>query len=124
MTSLGPGDHTRVRRLPEKATYDADTIFAIIDAAPFVQISAVVGDLAMSLPTLAGRDGHTLYVHGSPSNAILRAALGAGRVHLTATCYDGIRLARSAFERRHSCRRQLRPVVSTDGPKLHKNGRL
>ncbi len=98
MTSLGPGDHTRVRRLPEKATYDADTIFAIIDDAPFVQISAVVGDLAMALPTLAGRDGHTLYVHGSPSNAILRAALAAGRMHLTATCYDGIRLARSAFE--------------------------
>ena len=98
MTSLGPGEHTRVRRLPEKATYDADTIFAIIDGAPFVQLAAVVGDLAMTLPTLAGRDGHTLYVHGSQSNALLRAAVAAGRVHLTATCYDGLRLARSAFE--------------------------
>jgi nitroimidazol reductase NimA-like FMN-containing flavoprotein (pyridoxamine 5'-phosphate oxidase superfamily) len=87
-----------VRRLPEKATYLTDDIFGIIDDAPFVTIAALVGDLAMSLPTLAGRVDHTLYVHGSQSNAILKAALAAGRVNLTATCYDGIRLARSAFE--------------------------
>ena len=52
----------------------------------------------MALPTLHYREGHTLYVHSSQSNAILRNALGADHVAVTATLYDGIRLARSGFE--------------------------
>ena len=95
---LGPGDHTRLRRLPEKAAYDAATVYAILDEAPYVHLAAVVDGLAMSLPTLHLREGNTLYVHSSKSNALVRSALAAGRVSLTATLYDGLRLARSGFE--------------------------
>jgi len=98
MTDLGPGAHTRVRRLPTKARYDESTIFEILDLAPYCHVSALVGDLPMALPTLHYREGHTLYVHSSQSNAILRNALGADHVAVTATLYDGIRLARSGFE--------------------------
>lgn len=98
MTTLGPGDHTRVRRLPEKARYDADTIEAIIDAAPFCHVAATVNGVAMALPTLHLRDGDTLYVHANKSNALLRAALDLGEAAVTMTLYDGIRLARSGFE--------------------------
>jgi len=98
MTDLGPGAHTRVRRLPTKARYDESTIFEILDLAPYCHVSALVGDLPMALPTLHYREGHTLYVHSSQSNAILRNALCADHVAVTATLYDGIRLARSGFE--------------------------
>jgi len=98
MTTLGPGEHTRLRRLPEKAHYDAETINAIIDQAPFCHVAAIVNGLAMALPTLHLREGTTLYVHASQSNALLRAALAHGRAALTMTIYDGLRLARSGFE--------------------------
>ena len=43
---LGPGPHTRVRRLPEKARYDEDTINAILDEARFCTLAGVVDGLA------------------------------------------------------------------------------
>jgi nitroimidazol reductase NimA-like FMN-containing flavoprotein (pyridoxamine 5'-phosphate oxidase superfamily) len=52
----------------------------------------------MALPTLHAREGSTLYLHGSRSNAIMRAILDAGRASVSVTLYDGLRLARSGFE--------------------------
>jgi uncharacterized protein len=98
MSVLGPGPHTRVRRLPKKAHYDEETIFAILDAAMMCHVAAVVGDTPMALPTLHARDGRTLYLHGSPSNAILKAVAKSGHGFVTVTLFDGLRLARSAFE--------------------------
>ncbi|MDH2903374.1 MAG: pyridoxamine 5'-phosphate oxidase family protein [Actinomycetota bacterium] len=95
---LGPGPHTRVRRLPEKALYDAATVFDIVDAALMCHVAATVDGLAMALPTLHARVGTTIYLHGSKSNALFRAVLDAGVASLSVTIYDGLRLARSAFE--------------------------
>jgi hypothetical protein len=95
---LGPGPHTRVRRLPEKAAYDEETVFAIIDAALMCHVAGVVDSLAMALPTLHHRVGRTLYVHGSRSNALLHAVLASGVASASVTIYDGLRLARSGFE--------------------------
>lgn len=96
--SLGPGPHTRVRRLPEKAAYDESTVFAIVDGSMVCHLAAVVDGLAVSLPTLHQRVGRTLYVHANRSNALLRSVLGAGVASLTVTIFDGLRLARSGFE--------------------------
>ena len=96
--SLGPGPRTRVRRLPEKAAYDEATVFSIIDAASMCHVAAIVEGLAMTLPTLHVRVGRTIYIHGSKSNALLRAVIDAGVASLSVTIYDGLRLARSAFE--------------------------
>ncbi len=95
---LGPGPHTRVRRLPEKARYDEDTINAILDEARFCTLAGVVDGLAMALPTLHAREGRTLYLHGSQSNALMKSVLAARRAALCVTIYDGLRLARSGFE--------------------------
>lgn len=84
--------------MPGKATYDAATIFAIVDGAPMCHVAATVDGIAMALPTLHARVGTTIYPHGSKSNAIFRAALDAGIASLSMTVYDGLRLARSAFE--------------------------
>lgn len=93
-----PHSRTRVRRLPEKARYDLATVHQILDDAVMCHVAANVDGLAMTLPTLHVREGSTLYVHGSQSNALLRAALAQGDVFVTATLYDGLRLARSGFE--------------------------
>ncbi len=95
---LGPGPHTRVRRLPKKASYDAGVILAILDEAPFCHVAAVVEGRAVTLPTLHARDGRTLYLHGSQSNALLKAIVESGEACVSATLFDGLRLARSGFE--------------------------
>jgi nitroimidazol reductase NimA-like FMN-containing flavoprotein (pyridoxamine 5'-phosphate oxidase superfamily) len=95
---LGPGPHSRVRRLPKKASYDAGVIYAILDEAPFCHVAAVVEGRAVTLPTLHARDGRTLYLHGSQSNALLKAIVESGEACVSVTLYDGLRLARSGFE--------------------------
>jgi nitroimidazol reductase NimA-like FMN-containing flavoprotein (pyridoxamine 5'-phosphate oxidase superfamily) len=95
---LGPGPKTRVRRLPAKANYERDVIFAIIDEAPLCHVAAIVQGSAMVIPTLHARDGRTLYLHGSPSNAVMKAAVERGEACVSMTLYDGLRLARSGFE--------------------------
>lgn len=96
--SLGPGPRTRVRRLPAKARYDEPTVHAILDEARFCHVAAVVEGRALALPTLHAREGRVLYLHGSPANAVLRSVVAAGEACVTATLYDGLRLARSGFE--------------------------
>ncbi|HUZ41106.1 MAG TPA: pyridoxamine 5'-phosphate oxidase family protein [Acidimicrobiales bacterium] len=95
---LGPGPKTRVRRLAEKANYDADVIFAVIDEAPLCHVAAIVKGHAQVIPTLHAREGHTLYLHGSPSNAVMTAVVESGEACVSVTLYDGLRLARSGFE--------------------------
>ena len=95
---LGPGPRTRVRRLPQKATHESATVEAILDEARFCHVAAVVDGRAVTLPTLHAREGRTLYLHGSQSNALMRAVVDAGQVCVSVMLYDGLRLARSGFE--------------------------
>jgi nitroimidazol reductase NimA-like FMN-containing flavoprotein (pyridoxamine 5'-phosphate oxidase superfamily) len=95
---LGPGSRTRVRRLPDKANYDEETIFAILDEARLCHVAATVHGKPLALPTLHAREGHTIFLHGSPSNEVLKSVVRANEAFITATLYDGLRLARSGFE--------------------------
>ena len=96
--TLGPGEHTRVVRLPKKANYDEKVIHAILDEARMCHVAGIVGGKAMALPTLHARKGSTLYLHGSQSNALMKSVLLSGEAFVTVTHYDGLRLARSGFE--------------------------
>jgi uncharacterized protein len=95
---LGPGPKTRVRRLPTKANYERDVIYAVLDEAPFCHVAAIVNGSATMIPTLHAREGETVYLHGSPSNAVMKAVLERGEACIAVTLYDGLRLARSGFE--------------------------
>jgi len=95
---LGPGPRSRVRRLAQKANYDAEVIFSILDEARWCHVAAMVEGRAVAQPTLHARDGRTLYLHGSQSNAVMRAVVQSGEACVTVTLYDGLRLARSGFE--------------------------
>lgn len=97
-SSLGPGARTKVRRLAKKASYDEDVIFAILDEARLCHVAVIVDTKAVALPTLHAREDRTLYVHGSPSNEVMKALVRDGEAFVTVTLYDGLRLARSGFE--------------------------
>jgi uncharacterized protein len=100
-----PTKQTRLRRLPERATYDQETIHAILDEGFICHVGFVVDEQPHVIPTGYVRVGETIYLHGSSGS---RLGLRPGMpICVTVTLLDGIVLARSAFH--HSF--QYRSVV-------------
>ena len=93
---LTPTDRTKVRRLPERGTYDRAVIDQVIDEAYIAHVGFVVDGEPRVLPMTYGRDGDDLYLHGAVGNAMLRALVD-GEMCVTITLLDGLVLARSAF---------------------------
>ncbi|WP_329035327.1 pyridoxamine 5'-phosphate oxidase family protein [Streptomyces sp. NBC_00178] len=95
-----PTERTVPSRSRERASYDKETVHAILDAAYLCHLGFVREGAPVVLPTLFGRIGERLYVHGSTGSRPLRAAGTADpglAVCLTVTHVDGLVLARSAF---------------------------
>jgi nitroimidazol reductase NimA-like FMN-containing flavoprotein (pyridoxamine 5'-phosphate oxidase superfamily) len=91
---------SRVRRHPERAHYDRETVFAILDAALLCHIGYIIDGLPYVTPTLFWRDGERLYWHGSSASRMLRTQAKGIPVSLTVSHVDGLILGRCAF--RHS----------------------
>jgi uncharacterized protein len=88
-------ERTRVRRLPERAAYDRETVHAILDEGFVCHVGFVVDGQPYVIPTGYARAGETLYLHGSTGSRLgLRPG---GPVCVTVTLVDGLVLARSAF---------------------------
>ncbi|KPI28118.1 pyridoxamine 5'-phosphate oxidase family protein [Streptomyces sp. NPDC054950] len=95
-----PTDRTIPTRSAQKASYDRDLVHAILDEGYVCHLGFVRDGAPVVLPTLYGRVGETLYVHGSTGSRPLRMTGQADPglpVCLTVTHVDGLVLARSAF---------------------------
>ncbi|MBM7169870.1 pyridoxamine 5'-phosphate oxidase family protein [Streptomyces sp. G44] len=100
-----PTDRTVPTRSRDRASYDRETVHAILDEAYVCHLGFVRDGSPVVLPTLYGRVGERLYVHGSTGSRPLRMAGAPGDgqkdpgldVCLTVTHVDGLVLARSAF---------------------------
>jgi len=83
--------------MPVRGSHDWDTISQILDAGFLAHVGFSVDRQPFVLPTLYGRRGETLYLHGSAASRMLRE-LGSGvPASVSVTLVDGIVLARSAF---------------------------
>jgi len=92
-----PSDRTQVRRLPERGSYDDETIHAILDDALFCHVGLSTDTGPVVIPTLFGRIGNTIYIHGSPGSRLLRAIRDGASVSVAASIVDGLVLAKSLF---------------------------
>ncbi|MDT9683151.1 pyridoxamine 5'-phosphate oxidase family protein [Streptomyces sp. TRM76323] len=98
-----PTDLTVPTRGRPKASYDRALVHALLDEAYVCHLGFVRDGRPVVLPTLYGRVGERLYVHGSTGSRPLRMADGGAgadpglAVCLTVTHIDGLVLARSAF---------------------------
>ncbi|MFD5139238.1 pyridoxamine 5'-phosphate oxidase family protein [Streptomyces sp. NPDC058378] len=98
--SYEPTERTVPTRAKERASYDEATVHSILDAAYLCHLGFVRDGAPVVLPTLFGRIGRRLYVHGSTGSRPLRSARASEpglAVCLTVTHVDGLVLARSAF---------------------------
>ena len=98
MPPMEPDPRVRVHRRPDRGHYDRATIHAILDEALICHVGFVVDEQPYVIPTIHGRHGDRLFLHGSTASRMLRALSGGVRVCVTATLVDGLVLARSAFD--------------------------
>lgn len=97
---LSPTPRSTLGRLPERAQLDRAALDDVLDAGLICHLGVVVNGAPVVLPTGYGRDGDTLYLHGSTGASSLMAAAIGAPVSVTVTLLDGIVYARCAF--RHS----------------------
>jgi uncharacterized protein len=84
----------QVRRKPERAAYDFETVSAILDEALFCHVGLVRDGAPVVIPTIHARDGRRLYLHGSPAAGFVRDAREGTEICVTASLVDGLVLAR------------------------------
>lgn len=87
-----------IRREAHRAAYDRDTVHEILDASTLAHVGLVASDgRPVVIPTLFGRHGDVLYLHGSVASRLVRTLAGGVDCSVEVTLVDGLVLARSAF---------------------------
>ena len=89
---------TELRRIPARGSHDWETINKILDAGFLASVGFCVDGQPFVIPTLYGRDGNRLYLHGSAASRMLRELESGIQTCVTVTLVDGLVLARSAFD--------------------------
>lgn len=97
MPDRAPSDRTTVRRAPDRAAYDRETIDGILDEALVAHVGFAIEGQPFVIPMVFGRRGNTLYLHGASASRLVRALARGLAVSVSFTLVDGLVLARSAF---------------------------
>jgi nitroimidazol reductase NimA-like FMN-containing flavoprotein (pyridoxamine 5'-phosphate oxidase superfamily) len=92
-----PTSRTRVVREPDRAVYDRETVYRILDEGFLCHAGFVVDDQPFVIPTSYGRKDASLYIHGSAASRMLRQFKEGVPVCITVTLLEGLVLARSIF---------------------------
>ena len=96
-STLIPTEKSRVRLHPERAVYDRDEMYRIIDEALVCHVGVAVGGKPRVIPTAILRIGDFVYIHGSPANQMLVALETGAPGCITVTLVDSIVAGRSGF---------------------------
>jgi len=92
-----PTARTRVVREPHRGVYDREAAYRILDEAFLCHVGFAVDGQPFVMPTSYGRNGDSLYIHGSAASRMLRRMKDGVAVCITVTLLDGLVLARSVF---------------------------
>ncbi|MFE3191930.1 pyridoxamine 5'-phosphate oxidase family protein [Nocardia sp. NPDC059240] len=115
-TLLSPTPRSSLTRAKERGRTDRADLDALLDAGLICHLGVILHGTPVVIPTIYGRDGDTLYLHGSTGSGNMRAAM-TGDVSLTVTEVNGIVYARSAMHFSMNYRSAVihgRPVELTD----------
>jgi uncharacterized protein len=90
-------ERSQLRRLPNRGSHEAETIHRILDAGFLAHVGFSVDGQPFVIPTLYGREGDHLFLHGSAASRMLKTLEKGVPACVTVTLVDGLVLARSAF---------------------------
>ena len=103
-------DKTKVKRAPKRGFYVEETIFGILDKHFVCQIAFVHNSYPVIIPTIYGRKGKDLYIHGATVSRMLVELERGLPISVNITQSNGLVLARSAFH--HSLNYQSVTIFS------------
>ncbi|MCA9984938.1 MAG: pyridoxamine 5'-phosphate oxidase family protein [Anaerolineales bacterium] len=88
----------RIKRVPKRADYDKEGVYAVVDAALICHVGMVTDEgQPVVIPTIHARQGDNILIHGATTSRMLNY-IGAGKpLCITITHLDGLVLARSVF---------------------------
>jgi len=98
MSSPGSTERTRIRRLPELARTEQQSLYAVLDAGLVAHVSVLDDGLPYVVPVAFARSGERVLFHGSSGSRLFTTLAEGQPTCLTVTLLDGLVLARSAFE--------------------------
>jgi uncharacterized protein len=90
MSEFTRTERTRVRRKPERASYDRELVHAILDQAFVCNVAFVVDGQPYVVPTNYVRDGERLLLHGSIASRLMTTLASGAPFCLSVTLLDGI----------------------------------
>jgi uncharacterized protein len=90
-------DRTRVVREANRAVYDREVIYKILDEGFVCHVGFSAENQPFVIPTMFARVGDHIYFHGSSVSRMLRGLSKGLPVCVTVTLLDGLVLARSVF---------------------------
>lgn len=97
MSDIVQTERTKLRRLPQRGSYERQTVYDILDEGFVCHVGFVSDGQPFVIPTAYGRAGDELFIHGARASRMLRALREGVEVCVTVTLVDGLVLARSAF---------------------------
>ena len=97
MSHFTPTPRSRARREPDRAAYDEEAVFAVLDAGLLCHVGYVIDGQPFVTPTTYWREGRKLYWHGSAASRMLKAQGCGLPVCVTVSQIDGLVLARSGI---------------------------
>jgi uncharacterized protein len=97
MSHFAKTPQNRVRRLPERASYDKETIYQILDEALICYVGLAVGNQPFVIPTIHARRDDTLLLHGATTSRLLKHIEAGNPLCVTTALLDGLVVARGIF---------------------------
>ena len=85
-----PTERTKVRRKPDRAHYERQTVYDILDQAFVCHVGFIVDGMPFVVPTNYVRVGDKLYLHGSPASRLMTTLSSGAPFCLSVTLLDGI----------------------------------
>jgi len=96
MNNFVPTERTKVRRKPERGSYDRELIYGILDEAFVCHVAFVADGMPFVVPTNYVRVGDKLFLHGSTASRLMKTLASGAPFCLSVTLLDGIVLAPTA----------------------------
>jgi len=85
---------TTMRRRARRATYDVDTVHAILDEALIASVAVAIDGVAHVQPMIHARIGDELILHGLATNRLLNAIAGGGEACINVAIIDALAVCR------------------------------
>jgi hypothetical protein len=117
-------NRSKVKRAPKRGIYDTETIYEILDASQICHIAFNHQGHPVSIPTIFGRSGDKLYIHGATVSRMLQELEKGVEISLSVAHVDGLILARSAFHHSMNYRSVVVFGMATPVPSAQKNEAL